>query len=644
MSKFRIMIVEDEEIVAADLGKSVEKNGYIVCAMASTGMEAIKKADLNRPDLILMDIVLKGSMNGIEAAKKIKDLYQIPIVFLTAFGEDSVLEQARMAEPYGFLTKPFKDRDLHISIEISIYKKRAEDRIRKMELWLAAVLRSVGDAVIASDKNRVITFMNAVAEKLTGWKKEDALGKKLSEVLNLKEEDTDLDKHLLEKVISEGLIINLITDRLLIAKDGTELPISDSAAPIKDENGESPGSVIVFRDITEQKRSAREKQELQTQLLQAQKMESVGRLAGGVAHDFNNMLGVILGFVEMGMDQVDPKQPIHAYLTQIRKAATRSADLTRQLLAFARKQTIAPKVLNLNETVLGILSMLQRIIGENINLNWLPANDLWMVRMDPSQIDQILANLCVNAKDAISGMGKITIQTGNSTFLEGSSAVALGLAPGEYVKLTVNDDGCGMDKETIEHIFEPFFTTKGLGSGTGLGLATVYGAVKQNSGFITVDSNKGQGTTFSIYFPRYIGNTEKLPAPDIEEPPIRGHETILLVEDEIALLELITNLLESKGYTVLAANNPGQALRLAKEYHSEIHLLLTDVILPEMSGCELAKNVLSVFPKIKYLFMSGYPADVIAQHGVLDEKANFIQKPFSKKDLSAKLCELLDRK
>ena len=254
MPNHKIMIVEDEEIVAADIQTSIEKMGYAVCAMASSGMEAIKKAGLTRPDLILMDIVLKGSMDGIEAATRIKELYKIPVIYLTAFGDDSILQRAKVAEPYGYITKPFSQRELQIAIEISIYKKQAEDRIRKMEFWLATVLKSIGDAVIASDKERRITFMNAVAEKLTGWNHEDALGKNLTEILNIKDRDLlDLEKHLVEKVITEGLIINLIEDRLLIAKDGSELPISDSAAPIKDDNNESPGSVIVFRDITKNK-------------------------------------------------------------------------------------------------------------------------------------------------------------------------------------------------------------------------------------------------------------------------------------------------------------------------------------------------------------------------------------------------------
>ena len=320
-------------------------------------------------------------------------------------------------------------------------------------------------------------------------------------------------------------------------------------------------------DITDRKRANEEKIKLQGQLLQSQKMESIGRLAGGVAHDFNNMLGVILGHAEMALGQADPRQPLHANLQEIRKAAERSADLTRQLLAFARRQTISPKVLDLNETVAGMINMLQRLIGEDIELNWLPGINLWPVKIDPSQIDQILANLCVNARDAIVGIGKITIETGNVTLDEIYCVDHAGFVPGEYVLLAVSDNGSGMDEETLGKLFEPFFTTKGLGKGTGLGLATIYGIVKQNNGFITVDSEPNQGTTFKIYLPRHIGEAEQVRTEASRESIVRGRETVLVVEDEPALLDLGKLILEGLGYRVLTAGTPGEAIRLAEEPH-----------------------------------------------------------------------------
>jgi len=393
---------------------------------------------------------------------------------------------------------------------------------------------------------------------------------------------------------------------------------------------------VVNHDISERER-------LQAQLLQSQKMESVGRLAGGVAHDFNNMLGVIFGHTETAMEQVDPALPLYANLQEIRKAAERSSDLTRQLLAFARKQTVSPKVLDLNDTVEGMLKMLRRLIGEDIHLSWLPGSNIWPVKIDPSQIDQILANLCVNARDAIAGVGKVTIETQNAAFDETYCADHAGLVSGEYVLLALSDDGCGMDKETLSHLFEPFFTTKGAGKGTGLGLATVYGIVKQNNGFLNVYSEPGQGTTLKVYLPRYEGKAEQTRMEGPQEPVMRGHETVLVVEDEEALLDLNKRILEKQGYRVLAASTPSEAIRLAEDYPGEIHLLMTDVVMPEMNGRDLSDKILSRYPHMRCLFTSGYTADVIAHHGVLDEGVHFIQKPFSRKDLAAKVRKALDR-
>ena len=398
----------------------------------------------------------------------------------------------------------------------------------------------------------------------------------------------------------------------------------------------------VVRDITERRRAQEEKVKLESELQQAQKMESVGRLAGGVAHDFNNMLGVILGHAELALGQVDPVQPLHADLAVIRAAAQRSADLTRQLLAFARKQTIAPRVLDVNEAVTGMLKMLRRLIGESIHLEWQPGGGLWPVRIDPSQLDQILANLCVNARDAIAGVGTVTIRTANGSADEIDCAGFPGAVPGDFVRLMVTDDGCGMDEETLRHIFEPFFTTKGVGEGTGMGLASVYGAVTQNGGFLKVHSVPGAGTTFTMGFPRYAGTTEQAGARSTTTPGTQGRETILLVEDEALILDLTKRALELRGYTVLAAATPGEAIRIATGYTGPIHLLMSDVVMPEMNGRALAKHLLALRPDLKRLFMSGYTADIVAHHGVLEEGTPFLRKPFSLDDAAEKVRQTLD--
>jgi two-component system, cell cycle sensor histidine kinase and response regulator CckA len=430
------------------------------------------------------------------------------------------------------------------------------------------------------------------------------------------------------------------SERTLVRADGTRMPILKTVVPVL-FNGK-PFLLESFIDISEQKTAEAERERMQAQLNQAQKMESVGRLAGGVAHDFNNMLGVILGHAELAMEKSGPDHPLLGDLQEIRKAAERSADLTRQLLAFARKQTVSPRELDLNETVEGMLKMLRRLIGEDIDLAWRPGPNVGPVKVDPSQIDQILANLCVNARDAIGGAGQIAIETSMAAFDRDFCAAHPGAVPGEYVRLAVRDNGCGMDQETLGKLFEPFFTTKGAGEGTGLGLATVYGAVKQNNGFIDVESQPGMGSTFLIYLPCYQGKATSVPQERASERVSRGHETILLVEDEAAILSIGTTMLERLGYRVLGAATPGEALRLAEQHSGEIHLLMTDVVMPEMNGRDLAKGLLALYPRLKRLFMSGYTSDVIAHHGVLSDGVNFIQKPFTMKILAEKLREILD--
>ena len=398
--------------------------------------------------------------------------------------------------------------------------------------------------------------------------------------------------------------------------------------------------VAQFLVNVERKQAEEEREILQAQLIQAQKMESVGRLAGGVAHDFNNMLGVILGYTGLVLEQTNPSDPLSKYLQQIHKAAERSADLTRQLLAFARKQTVAPQVLDLNNTVEGMLRLLRRLIGEDIDLAWLPGRELWPVKMDHSQLDQILANLCVNARDAIAGVGKVTIETANTVFDAEYCARHAGFVPGDYVLLAVSDNGCGMDAETLSRIFEPFFTTKEVGQGTGLGLASVYGAVTQNNGLINTYSEPGQGTTFKIYLPRHTDIVVQATA-EPQQAAARGSETVLLVEDEPMMLELTMSMLEQLGYTVLAARTPGEAMRLAREHSGSIDLLITDVVMPEMNGRDLAGNLLALYPGMKCLLMSGYTANVIAHHGVLEEGVHFLEKPFLMTDLAANIRKAL---
>ncbi len=683
----------------------------------------------------------------------------------------------------------------------------AEGKLRASMEKQAVTLQAIGDGVIATDVHGKVELVNAAAQRITGWPQEDALGRPLSQIFCLiNEESRQLVEDPVSRVISENRVGPGAKNHLLLTRDGREIPIADSGAPIRGEGGNIIGVVVIFRDqsakrlaskisaarlslieyatdhnldqlltraldligeiaqspigffhfvepdqttlslqqwstrtlqefcrtdgkgthydidqagiwvdcvrekktvihndysaltekkglpsghvrvvrelvvpvmrdgqikailgvgnkegdytekdaeivtyladvtwdIVGQKQADSERERLSHQLHQAQKMETIGRLAGGVAHDFNNMLSVIIGCTQMALTKVDQVAPLHQDLQEILDAGKRSADITRQLLAFARKQAIAPLVLDINAVIEGMLKMLRRLIGEDIHLVWKPKVDAWSVKMDPAQIDQILANLCINARDAITDTGKITIETGNVVFDQKYCADHLGFVPGHFFFLAVSDDGKGMDKETIGNIFEPFFTTKELGRGTGLGLATVFGIVKQNDGFINVYSEPEAGSTFKIYLPRYLNGTAVESPRQMEQDLVGKGEMVLVVEDENAILRLAENLLKELNYQVLTTQSPAEALTLAARHAAAIDLLITDVVMPEMNGRELSERIRAFCPNLKHLFMSGYTANVIAHHGVLDVGVPFLAKPFSKEDMAAKVREALE--
>jgi PAS domain S-box-containing protein len=448
----------------------------------------------------------------------------------------------------------------------------------------------------------------------------------------------------LEKEVSgylAGGVAEWSQEYRLLDGEGATRWVRDWSRVIRNAGGEPTHIQAMVLDITTEKREAEERRKLQDQLAQAQKMELVGRLAGGVAHDFNNLLMGIMGYVDLCRDSLEANHPIRRYLDDITANAERSAELTRQLLAFARKQIIAPKVMNVNDTAGDMLKLLRRLVGEAILVTWVPAPDLWRVKMDRSQLEQILGNLVVNARDAIQGGGRVTIETSNATLGASYCEANAGAQAGDFVLLAVTDTGCGMDKATLARLFEPFFTTKELGHGTGLGLATVYGIVKQNQGFIKVYSEVGKGTTFKIYIPRFVGDAEAPVRVPAVAPP-RGTETVLLAEDERTLRDTTRLFLEGMGYTVLAAGGGEEALALARDWQGPIHLLLTDVVMPGMSGRELAERLETVRPGVKRLYMSGYTANVIAHHGVLEAGVAFISKPCSRDALARKMREVLD--
>ena len=512
-------------------------------------------------------------------------------------------------------------------------RKLTEEELLNSEKRYSTILQTTMDGFWITDMRGRLLVVNESFCRMSGFSEQELLTMSVADIA-YRETDGNIASRI-QKLMEQG------EDRFesrYISKNGS---IFEGEISMQYQPSEGGRIVGFLRNITERKRAEDENAKLTAQLLQAQKMESVGRLAGGVAHDFNNLLTIIIANSEMALMSIDQEHPANEELVEIKNASDRAVDLTRQLLAFARKQTITPKVIDLNDTIEGMLKMLRRLIGEDIDLVWRPGKDLWPVKLDPSQVDQILANLSVNARDAINGVGNLAIETENVILDETYLSNNPDFIPGEYIMLAVSDTGAGMDKKTIEQVFDPFFTTKEVGKGTGLGLATVYGAVRQNDGFINVYSELGHGTTFKIYLPRIYTSMTASAISDKTEPA-PGNETILLAEDEATILKLGKTILERYGYNVISARTPKEALLLSENHDGPIHLLVTDVVMPEMNGKELRDRLSLKWPEMKALFMSGYTANVIAHHGVIDEGIQFLQKPFSVKSLAAKVREVLD--
>ncbi len=502
------------------------------------------------------------------------------------------------------------------------------------EELLRVTVSTISDGVIACDPSGRVIFLNPAAQNLTGWYPEEAQGRPLSMILTIVHEVSRQPiKDTTDKALRDGVVVGFSNPKVLISKDGSERLIDDRAAPIRDEKGNIVGVVLILRDISNFKR-------LEKQFHQAQKMEAVGRLAGGVAHDFNNLLTIISGYSELLMQRDFPNKEM---LKEIQKAGERAASLTRQLLAFSRQQVLAPEILNLNTVVGSTEKMLRRLIGEDVRLDTVLDQSLGRVQADPGQMEQVVMNLAVNARDAMPQGGGLTIKTGNAVWDEKYAQAHPEVLPGRYVMLVVSDTGCGMDKATQAQIFEPFFTTKKPGQGTGLGLATVYGIIKQSGGYIYVDSEPGRGSTFRIYLPQVEAAAPRRKSQlGISSSP-GGNETLLLVEDDTAVRSLIKSNLEMKGYKVLEAADGEEALRLAQQHSGPIHLLITDVVMPVMSGRELAERLRPSRSEIKVLYLSGYTDDTVVRHGILQGEVEFLQKPFTPGVLTLKVREVLDR-
>jgi PAS domain S-box-containing protein len=626
----RVLIVEDNPATAEMLRKAFEEYGYHT-DLALTGREALEKVN-PLCNIAVLDYHLPD-VNGDELLLTFRHLYPAcAVVMMTGDTAPELAVAWMKAGAAAYVLKPHdpkylvelcarasRERAL-LMVEETLEQRTRE--LRESEAFNAALFDYSPIATMVVDREGRIVRWNRV--QLRANSRSPVLGSRMY-IDYAARHDTDMRAALMECIASGK------TQEFPEQKYGNQV-LSIKIAPFPSDN--PSGAVIAVQDITERERMA-------AQLLQQQKLAAIGSLAGGVAHNFNNLLMGIMNHAELCRDKLPPDHPTHAFLDEITRDAQRSADLTQQLLGFARKQTVAPKVLDLNDTAASILKLLRSLIGENIEFVWDPAAALWPVRCDALQIDQILTNLCTNARDAINGVGTITLETANVTLDKAECARHVDAVPGEYALLTVNDNGCGMDKETVNSLFEPFFTTKDLSAGAGLGLATVYGIVKQNNGFINVDSEPGQGTTFGIYLPRSVTETATSSVTPQATAPGGTGETILLVDDDKSVRVTCGLFLKSLGYTVLMAETPAEALKAVAGHPGDLHLLLTDVIMPGMDGRQLSDRVRAVRPGVKVLFMSGYTADMIAQRGVLEENVAFIGKPFTRNVLAHKVRRAL---
>nr|MBI3611963.1 response regulator [Nitrospirota bacterium] len=697
----RILIAEDSPTQAERLRLLLEDEGYGIDVVAS-GKEGLARVRSAPPDLIISDVVMPV-MDGYafcQAVKSSDDTKRIPFVLLTDQKTPLAIIKGLEHGTDNFITKPYEDdylvervrrifenlehrREGQFEVEVVVrvgsrklvlsadkqqiiellfstleelgrlndqlvdakrvveehaqnLEMKVQERtraLRSSEARFRGLIDAAADAIITVDENQRILLFNQEAERIFGYTAAETIGQSL---------DLLLPSRLVEmhRRHIPGFAAAPETSRRMGSrgevfgrrKDGTEFPAEATIFKLRQE--EQTILTAILRDITERK-------SLETQLRQSQKMEAIGSLAGGIAHDFNNLLTIINGYSEMLLQTLSPGDPSRDNIVQIKEAGERAASLTRQLLAFSRRQVLEPKVLDLNAVVTNLDKMLQRLIGEDIDLVPILKPGLGRVKADPGQIEQIIMNLAVNARDAMPDGGKLTIETANVELDGQYAAQHVAVLPGPYVMLAVSDTGCGMDAETQKRIFEPFFTTKELGKGTGLGLATVYGIVKQSSGFIWVYSEPGRGTTFKIYLPRVEETAQPIEPHVLLNESLRGSETILLAEDQENVRRLVTSILRSSGYTVLEASNGAEALHLCDQRPEPIHLLISDVVMPIISGRELVQRLAGKYPNLKVLFFSGYTDDAVVRHGVLEKGTAFLQKPFTPTGLLRKVREVL---
>lgn len=628
MAKAQILIVEDDGAVALDIKICLKNLGYAVPSMVSSGEAAIEKVKIDNPDLVLMDIMLKGEMDGIETAGKIRSEFDIPVVFLSAYADDEILNRAKITEPFGYIVKPFEERGLNTVIEIAIYKNRMERKLKESAEWFSITLKSIGDAVITTDTKSQVTFMNPVAQSLTGWSREEAGEMPLKDVFRIINEKTRKPvEDPVTKVMREGKVVGLANHTLLITKNGAEIPIAASGSPIKDKKGNIIGVVLVFHDIVGLKKMEQELQKIE-------KLQSVGVLAGGIAHDFNNILTAILGntnLAEILIKAGNNTDKALDVLSSIERVTMRAKDLAQQLLTFAKGGAPIKKTAHINELIIESTGF--ALSGTNIIPKFSIPETLWAVDVDGGQVSQVINNLMINAAQAMPTGGIININAENVTETEAKKIPTL--EAGKYIKVSVKDHGVGIPKKLLNKIFDPYFTTKQIGSG--LGLASSYSIIKNHGGLITVESEQGVDTTFYIYLPAssYTIVEKKCL---VEDKPIIGSGKILIMDDNDIIRDMASQTLGFTGYKVECAVDGVEAIEMykkAEESGEPFDVVIMDLtIRAGMGGKEAIGKLHEIYPEAKAIVSSGYSDDPVMvefeKHGFKDAVA----KPFEIKKMN----------
>jgi two-component system cell cycle sensor histidine kinase/response regulator CckA len=626
----RLLVIDDDPGTCETLRDILTARGHLV-ETAVHGREGLRRLAAGPADVAIVDIGLPD-IPGLELLDAIKSSSpDTEVIFITGHATVASAVRAINGAAFAYLVKPFEVDQLLATLGKAAEKRRLARALRESEERYRLLVESITDAVLFTDVEGRLVLVNSQASALTGYPREELSGRSVVSLL-APESVAEAEERLAEAAVGEPVVRAFQAE--LLRRDGrrswTEVTISRVR-----RDDRVVGCLFVVHDVTDRR-------QLEEQLRHAQKMEAVGQLAGGIAHDFNNLLTVISGRAMFLHERLGPVHAWRRDVEQIMATADRAVELTRRLLAFSRRQVLQPRVMDPNASLAGLEPLLRQLIGEHITLIVRPGPALGRVRADPGQIEQVIMNLAVNARDAMPRGGRLVIETADAELDVGYARRHGEVSPGPYVLMAVSDTGVGMDAATRARIFEPFFTTKPLGEGTGLGLAMVYGIVKQSGGHVAVYSEVGRGSTFKIYLPRVADDGEPLPARPPVVWPAGGGETILLVEDEAGVRELAREVLEEAGYPVVEASDPEQALRIAEQHDGPIHLLLTDVVMPRIDGPELARRLLAARPRLKVLFMSGYTDGAVAEQRLLERGTAFLQKPFTPDALARKVRQVLD--